>query len=99
MSEKIRAHAIVEGRVQMVFFRYSTCQEADRLGVNGWVMNRRDGAVEVVAEGEKEAVDALMQWCRHGPSGARVTNVKMTHEPYSGEFKSFDVRYSGDSRW
>ena len=95
MSENTRMHAIVEGRVQMVFFRYSTCQEAERLGVKGWVMNRTDGGVEVVAEGPKQDVDELIQWCRHGPPGARVTNIKTTEEPYTGEFQSFDVKYSG----
>ena len=93
MAENIRVHAIIEGRVQMVFFRYSTCQEADRLGVMGWVKNRRDGSVEVIAEGPSEAVDELIQWCHHGPSGARVTNVTITDEPYTGEFGSFGVRY------
>lgn len=83
----------------MVFFRHTTCQQADRLGVTGWVMNRPDANVEVVAEGTEEAVDALMKWCHHGPSGARVSNVKMTPEPYTGEFTSFETRYSGDSRW
>jgi acylphosphatase len=93
MSENKRVHAIVEGRVQMVFFRYSTCQEADRLGVTGWVKNKRDGSVEVVAEGPGEAVDELIRWCHDGPSGARVTSVNATNEPYAGEFSSFDVRY------
>jgi len=93
MAENIRIRAHVEGRVQMVFFRYSTCQEADRLGVTGWVMNRRDGGVELVAEGPADAVGALIEWCHRGPSGAHVTNVTTTEEPYSGECSSFDVRY------
>jgi len=94
MVAKIRAHAIVEGRVQMVFFRYSTCREAARLGVTGWVMNRPEGSVELVAEGPKKAVDALIKWCHAGPPNAEVTNVKVTEEPYTGEFKSFDPRYA-----
>lgn len=77
----------------MVFFRYSTCQEAERLGVKGWVKNRREGSVEVVAEGSREAVEELMRWCHRGPSGARVTNVNMTEEPYTGEFSAFEVMY------
>ncbi|RJP64320.1 MAG: acylphosphatase [Candidatus Abyssobacteria bacterium SURF_17] len=95
----MRVRAIVEGRVQGVFFRYTTCEEADKLGVNGWVMNRRDGNVELVAEGTQEAVGALIQWCHHGPPGARVMSVKTTNESYTGEFQSFDVRYSDSSRW
>lgn len=93
MSENKRVHAIIEGHVQMVFFRYSTCQKAERLGVKGWVKNKRDGSVEVVAEGPGEAVDELVRWCHRGPSGARVTNVIMTDEPCTGEFNSFDVKY------
>ncbi len=83
------------GRVQMVFFRYSTCQEARKLGVTGWVTNRPDGGVELVAEGPKEAVDALIEWCRTGPPNARVTNVEVSEEPHTGEFESFDTKYSG----
>jgi acylphosphatase len=93
VADNIRVHAIIEGRVQMVFFRYSTCQEADRLGVKGWVKNRREGSVEVVAEGSKEAVEELTRWCYSGPSGAHVTNVNMTEEPYTGEFSAFEVMY------
>ena len=99
MAEQARVRVIVEGRVQGVFFRYTTCEQADRLGVTGWVMNRRDGNVEIVAEGAKGAVDALVAWCRHGPPGAHVTNVRIATEPFSGEFKSFDTRYSGDMHW
>ena len=99
MTEKVRTHIIVEGRVQGVFFRYTACQQADRLGVTGWVMNRRDGNVEIVAEGTKEAVDELVRWCRRGPSGAHVTDVRITNEPFSGEFESFDTRYSGGAHW
>lgn len=96
MADNIRVRAVVEGHVQMVFFRYSTCQEADKLGVNGWVMNRLDGNVELVAEGKEEAVNALIKWCHTGPPSARVTGVKVTEEPYTGEFKFFDTKYSSD---
>jgi acylphosphatase len=79
----------------MVFFRYSTCQEAEKLGVTGWVLNRPEGSVELVAEGPKEAVEALIAWCHKGPPNAHVTNVKIKNEPYTGEFTSFDTKYSG----
>jgi len=79
----------------MVFFRYSTCEEAEKLGVTGWVMNRPEGSVELVAEGPKEAVDELIAWCHKGPPHAHVTNVKVTKEAYTGEFTSFDTRFSG----
>ncbi len=93
MADEIRARAVVEGRVQMVFFRYSTREEAQKLGVTGWVMNRSDGAVELVAEGPKEAVDALIEWAHTGPPNARVTNVTVTVETRTGEFESFDMKY------
>ncbi len=93
MADKIRIRAVVEGRVQMVFFRYSTCQEAQKLGVTGWVANRPDGAVELVAEGPKQAVETLIEWLHTGPPNARVTNVKITEETYTGEFESFDMKY------
>ena len=93
MAGEIRARAVVEGRVQMVFFRYSTCREAQKLGLTGWVMNRPDGAVELVAEGPKEAVDALIEWVHTGPPNARVTNVAITVEDHTGEFESFDTKY------
>ncbi len=95
MADKIRTRAIVAGRVQMVFFRYSTCQEAQKLGVTGWVTNRPDGNVELVAEGTKEAVDALIEWCRTGPPNARVTSVEVSEESHTGEFDCFDTKYSG----
>jgi acylphosphatase len=91
----VRVRLIVEGRVQGVFFRYTAHEEASRLGVSGWVMNRHDGAVEIVAEGPAEAVDRLIQWARHGPPGARVSGVKIIDETYTGEFNGFDVKYSG----
>ena len=93
MADEIRARAVVEGRVQMVFFRYSTCQQAQKLGVTGWVMNRPDGAVELVAEGAKQAVDALIEWCHTGPPNAQVANVTVTVETCTGEFESFNTKY------
>lgn len=73
------------GRVQGVAFRATCEQEAQRLGVAGWVRNETDGSVEVHAEGEREAVDSLVDWCRHGPSGARVDDVEASPaEPTGG---------------
>jgi acylphosphatase len=91
MSE-VRCRAVVSGRVQGVFYR-DTCQRvASGLGVRGWVRNRPDGTVEVVAEGERSAVDALLDWCREGPPRAHVVGVAVTDEPLAGE-RSFRVRY------
>jgi acylphosphatase len=90
----VRAHVLVSGRVQGVFFRFETRRLAGRLGIAGWVRNRRDGRVEAVFEGEKEAVERMVEFCRHGPSGARVTNAEVRWEEPTGEFEGFKVRYS-----
>ncbi len=90
---KVRAHVFVSGRVQGVFFRYETRQHARRVGVTGWVRNLPDGRVEAVFEGEKEAVDYMIEFCRRGPPAARVEKVEVIWEPYKGEFDSFTIRY------
>jgi len=89
----VRAHVIIEGRVQGVFFRSSTQDEAVRLGITGWVKNRRDGKVEAVFEGEKEKVEEIIRWCHVGPPWAKVTKVDVSWEPYKGEFKRFSITY------
>jgi acylphosphatase len=89
--DNIRAHLIVEGRVQGVFFRDTTRMEAVGLGLTGWVKNRFDGSVEVVAEGPKDKVDQLVQWCYHGPPYARVTGVHRIDEDFTGEFNAFMI--------
>ena len=91
--EKVRARVIVEGRVQGVFFRHHTEEMAFRLRVTGWVKNRRDGSVEAVFEGDRERVDQIVEWCRRGPSEARVTEVHVNWEAYTGEFEDFSVTY------
>jgi acylphosphatase len=80
-----RARAVVTGRVQGVAFRVSTCSEARRLGVVGWVRNLADGSVELEAEGDDEQVAVLLAWCGHGPPGARVSNVVLTEIAIVGE--------------
>ena len=83
----------VSGRVQGVFFRYETQDEAVRQGVTGWVRNLEDGRVEAVFEGEKDKVEKLVEFCRLGPRGARVAHVEVSQEVYTGEFGDFQVRY------
>jgi acylphosphatase len=84
-----RVHVLVNGRVQGVFFRQKTKQEAERLRVTGWVRNLPDGKVEAVFEGEETAVKELEEYCHHGPSSAVVTNVDSIWEAYRGEFSDF----------
>jgi len=90
---KTRAHVFVSGRVQGVFFRSETRYEAKRRKVVGWVRNTSDGRVEAVFEGEKEDVEKVIDFCRRGPSGARVIKIDVRWEDYIGEFKDFKVRY------
>ena len=82
---EVRCRAVVSGRVQGVFYRDSCQQMARRLGVRGSVRNCGDGTVEVVAEGEREAVEQLLAWCRVGPPRAGVTAVAITDETPIGE--------------
>ncbi len=89
---KTGARIVVSGRVQGVFFRYTMCREAERRKVNGWVRNCRDGTVEAVVEGEKEAVESLISWCRQGPPGAVVRKVDVEWQEYRDEFHSFSIK-------
>jgi acylphosphatase len=91
--EKIRAHLKIHGRVQGVFFRATTQEEALRLGLTGWVRNCPDGSVETVAEGELEKIEEFIRWCRHGPPSARVERVDVEKSDHLGEFKSFEMKY------
>lgn len=91
-AEKTRVHLRIDGRVQGVFFRASTMDQAMRLGLKGWVRNCPDGSVEVVAEGERKKINDLVGWCRQGPPGARVHNVAVQWEDYKKEFPDFRIR-------
>ena len=90
-GRKARVRVILSGRVQGVAYRQSAADEAQRLGVTGWVRNLPDGRVEVVAEGDEAAVDALVAWCRRGPRLARVDDARITREPFRGEFDAFRI--------
>ena len=93
MDDKARAHVIISGRVQGVFFRVETQRAADRIGVSGWVRNRSDGTVEAVFEGDRERVDAVLQWCKEGPAHSNVIDVNVSWSDYKGEFLSFEITY------
>jgi acylphosphatase len=92
--EKSRAHIIIYGMVQGVGFRFETIMQARALGLNGWVMNMSNGAVEAIFEGDSKDVENVIEWCKKGPTGAIVDNVDVELQQYKGEFKNFDIRYS-----
>ena len=93
METPVRAHVIISGRVQGVFFRVETQRAAKRFGVLGWVRNKPDGNVEAVFEGQQSAVDAVLQWCHEGPNLAVVENVDLKWQDFTGEYKRFDITY------
>ncbi len=88
-----RLRAEVYGRVQGVGFRYFVRSHAQRLGVRGWVRNRRDGAVELEAEGPREALERLLALIRQGPPAARVERVDVSWGPYVGQYQRFEVKF------
>ena len=90
---KIRAHVFISGLVQGVFFRSKTSAEARRQSVTGWVRNLFDGRVEAVFEGEEESVKRLLDFCRAGPAGARISKVDVVWETYTDQFSSFEINY------
>ena len=79
MSERVVVQVLVTGRVQGVWYRGWTVEEASRRGLDGWVRNRADGSVEAVFAGPKDAVDEMVAACHRGPPSARVERV--TAEP------------------
>jgi len=89
---KVRAHIFVSGRVQGVFFRVEIRDEATRRNVTGWVRNTSGGRVEAVFEGVREDVEKVIEFCRSGPPGARVTKIDVQWKEYAGEFESFEIR-------
>ena len=89
--EQVRVRLRIEGRVQGVYFRASTVQQARRLDLTGWVMNCPDGSVEVVAEGARPNTEELIAWCHRGPPGAIVNKVSQCYEAYKGEFQRFGI--------
>jgi len=93
MSEKVRLSAIVHGRVQGVGFRFFVQLRASELGLTGYVRNRWDGTVEVVAEGEEGAVRRFLEELRMGPRSAIVDRVDVQWGDYTGAFKYFGVRF------
>ena len=88
----VRVGVRISGRVQGVSYRFATWQQARSLGVSGWVSNLPNGDVEGCFEGEESAVTAMVEWCHSGPPAARVEQVTVTRQKYTGEFQGFIIR-------
>ena len=86
-----QVHLIISGKVQGVFYRASCQETAQRLGLTGWVRNLPDGSVEVLAQGEKEKIEKLIEWCRKGPDGAKVSGVEMEWQSILGQAPFFNI--------
>ena len=91
MADKARVHVLIEGRVQGVFFRASTRDEARARGLAGWARNLPDGRVEALFEGDKRAVETMLAWCRQGPSYAHVDRVEEVWQPFVGDLTDFRI--------
>ena len=91
--EKVKVHANITGRVQMVGFRYFTKQWAEDFYLTGWVRNNRDGSVELEAEGKKTVLESFIKEIRQGPRISNVDDVKLGWLPFKNEFRKFEIRY------
>jgi len=88
-----RYHMVVSGKVQGVFYRDFARREAEKLGITGYVKNLGDGNVEMVAEGNDEALKKFVSACKKGPLMAFVKNIDVKDGSVTGEFKDFDLKY------
>jgi acylphosphatase len=88
---KKRLHLIIDGLVQGVSFRWHALREASSLGLTGFVKNNPDGSVEAVFEGEEEKLKKILEFCRKGPSGARVEKIEVEWDKYEGKFRDFGI--------
>jgi acylphosphatase len=92
-NKKIRAHLLINGKVQGVYFRQNAVIVAARNNVKGWVRNLQDGQVEVLLEGSQSDVGQVIRWCNTGPTNAKVISVDVKYEKYVGEFEEFKISY------
>jgi acylphosphatase len=83
----------ISGRVQGVCYRWYTRDTAAELGLTGWVRNLPGGTVELVAEGARDKLDQLLDWCRRGPDLARVSDIQTEWKDETGEFQEFSIRH------
>jgi len=87
-----RVHLIIRGRVQGVYYRASMLQEAQKLGLKGWVRNCADGSVEAVAQGPRDQLEKLFAWCRKGPPGAQVSRIDAQWHPAQHNEREFSIK-------
>ena len=90
-KDQERAHVYISGEVQGVFFRDSTRERAQQLGLYGWVKNLPDGRVEALFEGPSEKVREMIQWCEQGPPHAAVENVDVEFDAVREDVSGFEV--------
>ena len=86
-------HVLISGRVQGVWFRGTTKQKAEQLGITGWVRNTADDKVEAVFEGEENKINEMIEWCHRGPPLSKVTDVKIKKQNPTNGFDGFSIRY------
>lgn len=91
MQDRVRAHVFVSGRVQGVYYRATTRDTAREKGVDGWVRNLDDGRVEAVFEGDRGAIEAMIEWCHTGSPRARVDDVSVEYDEPTG-LDGFEIR-------
>ncbi|MGQ9858470.1 MAG: acylphosphatase [Thermodesulfobacteriota bacterium] len=93
MQRLAQGHVWISGRVQGVFFRHNTQQQALMRGISGWVRNLPDGRVEAVFQGERTKVEEMLRWCQQGPPGAWVREVEVRWEEPDPALKGFRIAY------
>ena len=90
---KSAVHVVISGRVQGVWFRASTKEKAEQLGITGWVRNTADGNVEAVFVGDKDILNEMIKWCNQGPTHAKVNNVKVENIGSTDDFITFTIKH------
>ncbi len=90
-NKTVRAHVFIEGRVQGIFYRMWTREQAQKLGLVGWVRNLEDGRVEAVFEGPKDKVEKMVKKCHKGPHPAGIEHIDVSWEKATGEFSIFEI--------
>lgn len=93
MTDTARAHLIVSGHVQGVYYRSTSAEKGLALGLTGWAKNLPNSTVEIVAEGDQDQIAELIKWCHKGPPSARVEGVDIAWEAPTGEFETFRVTF------